>query len=212
MKYKAYLFDFDYTLVNSEKGIVECFKHVFDLHNYINISESVIKHTIGMTLSDAFTSMTGVSDKKTLELFRREYVKKSDEIMNLNTKYYSDTCDVLGQLKKQKAITGIISTKYRYRIKAFLTDTYTDDLFDVIVGGEDVTAAKPDPEGINNAVRLIGCKKCEAVYIGDNIIDAMAAQNAGVDFIAVTTGTNTKEDFLTYNCMRITENLSGILE
>ncbi|MDO5561139.1 MAG: HAD-IA family hydrolase [Oscillospiraceae bacterium] len=211
MKFSTYLFDFDYTLVNSEKGIVDCFRHIFEKYNHTGISDEVIRRTIGMTLQDAFTSMTGITDADTLELYRRDYVKKSDEIMNPNTKFYPDSIEAMRRLKESGCVTGIISTKYRYRIQAFLTDTDTEDLFDIIVGGDDVCNAKPDPQGINQAVSRLGCSKSDTVYIGDNIIDAMAAHNAGVNFIAVTTGTNTAEEFSLYDCVSIMTCLSELI-
>lgn len=35
--YKAYVFDFDYTLANSEKGIVMCFQLLFEAEGYDGI-------------------------------------------------------------------------------------------------------------------------------------------------------------------------------
>ena len=36
--YKAYVFDFDYTLANSEKGIVMCFQLLFEAGQYPPLS------------------------------------------------------------------------------------------------------------------------------------------------------------------------------
>lgn len=58
-QYKTYLFDFDYTLVDSSNGIVMCFRHVLDKHGYKNVDDRAIKRTIGMTLDDAFALLTG---------------------------------------------------------------------------------------------------------------------------------------------------------
>lgn len=48
--YKAYVFDFDYTLANSEKGIVMCFQLLFEAEGYDGIPEEAIRRTIGMTM------------------------------------------------------------------------------------------------------------------------------------------------------------------
>ena len=65
-QYKTYLFDFDYTLVDSSNGIVMCFRHVLDKHGYKNVDDRAIKRTIGMTLDDAFALLTGVSGREVL--------------------------------------------------------------------------------------------------------------------------------------------------
>ena len=43
MNYTTYLFDFDYTLANSSKGIVLCFQHVLQRNGYIAVSDEAIK-------------------------------------------------------------------------------------------------------------------------------------------------------------------------
>ena len=50
MKYTVYLFDFDYTLADSSRGIVTCFRSVLERHGYIGITDDMIKRTIGKTL------------------------------------------------------------------------------------------------------------------------------------------------------------------
>ena len=47
-------------------------------------------------------------------------------------------------------------------------------------------ANKPDPAGYLKAVRMLGVKKSETVYIGDQLfIDIVGANNAGIDSILV---------------------------
>ena len=48
------------------------------------------------------------------------------------------------------------------------------DRFDVIVGGDTVTARKPDPEPVREAIRLLGGSASEAVMIGDSENDINA--------------------------------------
>lgn len=43
MKYTTYLFDFDYTLADSSRGIVICFRNVLERHGHTGISDEAIK-------------------------------------------------------------------------------------------------------------------------------------------------------------------------
>ena len=55
--------------------------------------------------------------------------------------------------------------------------------FRQIVALEDVRRSKPHPEGLLRILK--GHDPCSAVYIGDNVDDALAARRAGVPFIGV---------------------------
>ena len=52
--YNAYLFDFDYTLADSSRGIVMCFRRVLERHHYSQVTDNEIKRTIGKTLENSF--------------------------------------------------------------------------------------------------------------------------------------------------------------
>ena len=48
-RYTTYIFDFDYTLVDSSRGIVTCFRHVLGNHGHTGVKDTEIKRTIGKT-------------------------------------------------------------------------------------------------------------------------------------------------------------------
>lgn len=75
-KYNTYIFDFDYTLADSSKGIIMCFHYVLENHGYHDISDHQIKLTIGKTLEESFSILTGITDKETLTSYAKEYVKR----------------------------------------------------------------------------------------------------------------------------------------
>lgn len=206
--YKVYLFDFDYTLADSGKAIVMCFRHVLDKHGYMAVSDEDIKRTIGKTLEESFEILTGVGDMDVLLEWKREYVEKADVCMTENTTLFPETLDVLGKLKEKGIKIGIISTKYRYRIESILKYSGAEDgLIDLIIGGEDVTVAKPAPEGVFAALDVFGCQKDEVLYLGDSIVDAETARNAGVDYFAVLHGTTTRNEVEMYPNVGISEDL-----
>ena len=119
--------------------------------------------------------------------------------MNVNTRLFSrHNCPTLKELKKRGARVGIISTKYRFRILSYLEEFLPKDFLDIIVGGEDVKAPKPSPEGVKFALEHLGSSPEETLYIGDSTVDAETAQNAGVDFAGVLNGMTTGEELRVY--------------
>lgn len=197
-QYSSFFFDFDYTLADSSKGIVTCFRIVLDRHNYKGISDEAVKRTIGMTLEDSFAQLTGINDFELMTLLKDEYLKEADEIMSDNTVLYDDTLPLILQLKKQNAAVGIISTKQSYIIRQTLEKYRVELLFDTVIGLLDVKKTKPDPEGLLLGMKLVNAVREKTLYVGDNIIDAKTAEAAGVDFVGVTTGMTTEKDFEPY--------------
>lgn len=212
MNYKTYLFDFDYTLADSSRGIVTCFKNVLNRHQFTDITDEAIKRTIGKTLEDSFSILTGISDSEQLAALRQEYRLEADVHMNANTRLFPDTLSTLKELKKQGARIGIISTKYRFRILSYLDDYLPEDFLDIVVGGEDVKAPKPSPEGVFFALEHLGSTPQETLYIGDSTVDAETAQNAGVDFAGVLNGMTTAEELCVYPHRIIMNNLADLLK
>jgi len=212
MSYNTYLFDFDYTLADSSRGIVICFRNVLTRHGYMNISDETIKRTIGKTLEDSFSILTGVKDEEQLKNFKKEYVKEADTYMTGNTVLFLETKSVLTALKDAGASIGIISTKYRYRIKELLEQHFPSDFFNIIIGGEDVTAAKPSPEGILLALKQLHCTRAETLYIGDSTVDAETAKAAKVDFAGVLHGMTTEEELKVFPHKKIMKTLNELLE
>ncbi|MBC6696058.1 HAD-IA family hydrolase [Terrisporobacter mayombei] len=212
MKYRLCLFDFDYTLADATMPITECFKYTFSMMNLdCYYREKVIK-TIGMTLDNAFKTLTEIEDEVKIKEFVDIYKSKSDEITVKNTVLFDDTIDTLKKLKENDIKIGIVSSRMGERIIKILNHLDCYQYIDYVIGYENVSTHKPDPEGLNMAIEYFNCDKEEVLYVGDSYIDAGAAENANIDFIAVTTGTTSKDEFEKYNHIKIVEKLSKILD
>ena len=173
MMKKAVIFDFDYTLGDSTKGIVQSVNYGMKQMGLMERGRGEIVKTIGLSLAKTYEKLTGRADK-------------------------SEIADMLEGMQRNKIKTGIVTTKYRYRIDHILCANGVRQLIDIIVGGDDVRHVKPDPEGILSVSQQLGMELGEMLYVGDHVVDAQAAQAAGIDFIAVLTGTAGREDFQKY--------------
>jgi len=208
--YTTYLFDFDYTLADSSKGIVECFHIVLNRNNWLDISDDAIKRTIGMTLEDSFAQLTEINDSDILLSLKEEYITEADIIMSDRTIFYPDALPLIKKIKENNKQVGIISTK-QSRIIRESTDKYNvTHLFDLIIGMEDVCKTKPDPEGILLAMRKLSALPQQVIYFGDSIIDAKTALAVNIDFVGITTGATTKEELSAYPHKHIISSLSEV--
>ena len=105
---------------------------------------------------------------------------------------------------------GIVSTKTRRRMVSILERERLEGHFEVIIGGGEVSAHKPDPQGLLLAAEQLGCAPPEVLYVGDRVIDAEAAQRGGMSFVAVLSGVTPREAFRDYATVAILDTLNKL--
>jgi len=210
MKYNTIIFDFDYTLADATDGIVSSFNHAFSELDLAGGDMDSIKRTIGLSLDEAFVQLTENKDRALINRFKIFFKEKADEVMSKNTVLFDDTISTLQRLKRGGCNTGIVTTKYHYRIAETLNIHGISDLVDIIVGGEDVKVPKPSPEGLLLAIDSLNAQLNDVLYVGDSLVDAKTALAANVDFAAVTTGTTDEKEFSQYPCIMILKSLSEL--
>ncbi|MGD1046967.1 MAG: HAD-IA family hydrolase [Bacteroidota bacterium] len=211
-QYQTILFDFDYTLVDSSKGAMECINYALTNLGLSAASYEEICETIGLSLTDTLVKLAGQENLTKGKEFARLFTKRADEVMVSLTVLYETVPPTIYRLKEIQLKLGIVSTKFRYRIEDILRRENLLDAFDVIVGGEDVTKHKPDPEGLRKAQEQLNSASSLTLYIGDSVIDAETAQRGGVPFVAILTGVTHREAFNSYKVTNIVENYSQLEE
>ena len=195
---KAILFDFDYTLGNSEEGIILSSNYALVTMGHPEASREAICRTIGLTLPHTYTVLTGDDNPDRAQEFMRLFMQRADDVMTANSRLYDGVLDMLRAIKSRGIAIGIVTTKYAYRIDAIFEKYRARDLLDIVVGADSVKAKKPDPEGVLYAMSTLKVQKDEVLYVGDSIVDAKTAASAGIPFCAVLTGTTAALDFAPY--------------
>jgi HAD superfamily hydrolase (TIGR01548 family) len=91
----------------------------------------------------------------------------------------------------RRAPLALFTGRTRTELDHTLDRLKTRQYFTQIVTMDDVRRLKPDPEGL---FRLLGkLDPREAVYLGDNVDDALSSQRAGVPFFGVLPGGGTPQ-------------------
>lgn len=210
-RFSAVIFDFDYTLADSSRGVLECVNQALRSLGLPSASPEDIKKTIGMSLPDTLATLAGEEHEERAEEFSRLFIEKADEVMADLTVVFDDVPRIMGQLRAKGVSLGIVSTKFRYRIETILGRVGLLEPFDAIVGGEDVSRHKPDPEGLLMAVDMLGSPS-STLYVGDSVSDAEAAMRAGLPFVAVLSGVTPREAFADYPVYKVLNKLSGLAD
>ena len=207
---KAIVFDFDLTLADSTKGVIECVNFALDGMDLPRADDERIRHTIGLSLKATFENLAGQTRSGDADLFISRYVERADQVMADLTVMYDCVPDTAARLIETGFELGIVSTKFRYRIVDILEREGLSDRFGVIVGGEDVTEHKPHPEGLLTAVSRLRMQTGNVYYVGDSMVDALAAERAGVPFIAVLTGTTGEYEFNELPNIAVIDDVSAL--
>ena len=81
-----------------------------------------------------------------------------------------------------------------------LSHNGVDDFFAIVQPLDDSPAPKPDPRSVEPIMKKFSdmhLGEAETLYVGDTVdFDWEMSRRAGIDFIGVTTGMNTKEEFI----------------
>ena len=195
---KAVLFDFDYTLVDSSRAVIECVNCALRELSHEEVAGNAIKRTIGKSLQVTYKTLTGDESVERAGEFLRLFVARADAVMSDMTSLIPSALDIVRDMRTAGYRTGIVSTKYRYRIEEILARNSIPSPVDVIIGGSDVTHTKPHPEGIVTAMTKLSATPAHTIYVGDSVVDAGAARGAGVRFVAVLSGVTSEEEFAEY--------------
>jgi phosphoglycolate phosphatase len=210
MRLRAVIFDFDFTLVDSSKGFIDCYDYACRELSLPSMSPLESMAMMGTPLPDAFRlqfdeQYAGLSDR-----FIALWQARADEVMTDMTAMFPDTPAMLAALKEQGLALGMVSQKFRRRIEAVLERDDLTRWFDVVIGSEDLSSFKPDPEGLLKACESLKVAPGEAIYAGDTVIDGQAAANAGMPFVAVLSGVTPREAFDAIPKLAVLEGVGGL--
>lgn len=209
--YRLYLFDFDYTLANSEAGIMKCFHLALAGAGYADVTDDAIRKTIGLPMADAVKALVKGADDAAARAFIETYRPLANLYMTKGTAFFPRALETLRTLKARGANIAIISNKTGSRIQEKFDLDGAADCIDLIIGSDEGIAPKPAPDGLLHALARFGAEKKDALYTGDSLVDAKAAQRAGLDFAAVLTGATEEADFAPYPHVAILAGVEGLL-
>ena len=208
--FQTIIFDFDYTLADSSRGVIECINFALNELGLPAVSAEVACQTIGLSLPDIFLKLIGQQYIAKCDEFAHLFIKRADEVMADRTVLFESVPKTVELLKKRGIALGIVSTKFRRRIETILKRENLLNQFDVIIGGEDISEYKPDPEGLLAAIERLEDIPSSSLYVGDSVTDAETAKRAKVPFVAVLSGVTPKDTFRDYNVYGILEGLSEL--
>ncbi|MDE1825046.1 MAG: HAD-IA family hydrolase [Candidatus Micrarchaeota archaeon] len=96
--------------------------------------------------------------------------------------------EVLETLKRKNKKVALFSDGARQRVENEVRNLGVEKYFDFIVSAQTLNAYKPNPTGIEAAIREASIRKARSLYLGDMAIDIFTARFAKVKCCAIGNG------------------------
>lgn len=179
------IFDLDGTLLNTKDAIFKSIDYSFEVNNIDNnLTDSDKLSFLGPTLEESYSKY--FSDKKLVDKLIKDYRHHNLEYHNKGfIKSFDNAKVVLKQLKKSGYKIAVATSKKTDVAKLGLEKTNLLQFIDVVIGFDEITKYKPDPEVLNKVLSHFNIKPTNAVYIGDMPTDIIAAKTINMPNIGV---------------------------
>ena len=186
-KYQVILFDLDGTVADTDEMIVETMNILYDKYrDGIRTPVEEIYYFSGPPIYDTLDKEFPGCD---LEFMHSEFRRVSVELYPSTVKSYPRCKEVLLELKKLGYKLGLVTNKIHSSTLFCLKLIGLEGIFDSLICYDDVIHPKPESEPILKAMHELDTFDLSKVlYIGDNKIDLICANNARVDSALVTWG------------------------
>ncbi len=180
---KGLLFDFDGTLVDSYPLIEWAFDQVCSTHRLAPEARELFANARGLPLPEQMRCVSSTLWQQLTETYRQV-----DARQRRHARVFTGIVPLLREARRHGLALGVVSSKRGVLVRAELNATRLAPYFPVVVALEDAAAAKPDPAPLRRALRLMGVKAAEALYIGDTVVDMEAGRRARVKAVMATWG------------------------
>ena len=187
---RAVLFDFDGTLIDSFPAIAASVNHVRSLRGLAPLSVPEVTRHVGR---GAWYLLRHTVEGGELEANVAAYREHHPSVLRDLTRLLPGAKEALEALKARGVRLGLCSNKpveFSRRLVQYLG---VAELLDVVLGPEDVARPKPAPDMLLEAMRRLGCRPDEVLYVGDMTVDIETARAARARVWVVATGTDSAE-------------------
>lgn len=176
-KYDYFLFDWDGCLAKTLEVWLQAYKTTYAEFG-INPTDQEIAHHFGDWQAPKHFGIENVQDCVD------RVVKLANEQLKQVT-LYDGAAELLHCLKDKQKKLALLSSSEKKVLDWGIDHNNLQNIFDIIVSGDDVVNHKPHPEVIEKGLSALDADKERAVMIGDSHKDLEAAKNAGVASVLI---------------------------
>jgi HAD superfamily hydrolase (TIGR01509 family) len=195
---EAMLFDFEGTLVDFQWQLSAAIEETRSMLWKVGFSPDRIlsrKYSTLMTEAMEAAAEIGLLPEQVRERIGCVYDRYDEDALT-RWALRPGVKDFLNAIKSKGMHTGLVSNVGSKTLTKALSKLGLADFFDIALSRNDVLNLKPHPDGLNLAMKSLGIRKANSIFLGDSLDDVNAARNAGIRIMIITDGENAKEDIL----------------
>lgn len=193
--YDLIVFDWDGTLMDSERKIVNCFLASACDCGVPEPAREAVRNIIGLGLSEAvsvlFPEALPTQRAQLVDRYRHHFLEADRTDMVL----FPGVAEGLQRLVGKGYLLAVATGKSRRGLERALEGTAIQHLF-TYTRCADEAFSKPHPKMLEDILGYTGVVPKRALMIGDTVYDLQMAQNASVPGLAVTYGVHPRTALL----------------
>ncbi len=178
---QAVVFDLDGTLVDSRADIARSLAHMLaelghpprELGEIFSYIGDGLRMLVLRGLPEA--ARTEPEIERGLVVFRAHYKLHATD----DTRPYPGIVLALDALRARGAALAVLTNKHGEAARQVIAQLGLEARFDLVLGGGDVPALKPDPSGLVACCERLAVAPADAWYVGDLPLDVATARGAG---------------------------------
>jgi phosphoglycolate phosphatase len=193
--FELLVFDWDGTLMDSEKKIRRCFQAAAEDALAAYPGDDAVRNVIGLGLGEAIDSLFDGESPDTRLLIGERYREHFLHLDQTEMPLFPGVVDGLERLRSQGYTLAIATGKARRGLDRVLGQTSVGHLFSVSRCADE-TRSKPHPRMLMEILDHTGVDPGRALMVGDSVYDMQMAARAGMAAIAVSYGVQPCERLL----------------
>jgi phosphoglycolate phosphatase len=210
VKYKAIVFDWDGTLMDSISKIVETMqtsaKHLgLPVPDY-----DQAKNVIGISLLPALQQLFNIEDDKAAMQLFHTYKEHFKDHAQISSPLFNGAIALLEELKQRGYILAVATGKARLGLEHNWHHSNTKHFFSASRTADDAQS-KPSPDMLQQILSELNLSAEQVLMVGDTIYDMAMAEAINMDRIGVSFGVHNADRLQKHNPLAVIDTLEELL-
>jgi len=191
---KAVLFDLDGTLLDSAPDMVAAVDAMRAARGRPPMALADLRPHVskgGLAMIRAAFPDIGEDERKQ---WLPEFLDHYERAIGQHSALFEGVDAMLSALEANGCVWGIVTNKPEYLARQIMPVLGWEERCAVLIGGDTLSARKPDPLPLLVAAERIGVEPAQCVYVGDDERDIIAARAAGMPSVVALWGYRLDED------------------